>query len=206
MEESQKVVSSDYLKRTCRLEKITVELERIKATNEQLLKEGKARETEMTRLQSTILQEKSETNKLHNKLKIFEGQLRAEQSARNTVIKELYDKTQDLFRVQAASSDMAQQKKPQNIALQDLHILKTQSAQELHESKAVVENQQAENKRLQEVAQDKQTKAIVLQHQVAKQAKDLKEMHERLESKEDEVELLSKPPDSQPVPPQTSPI
>lgn len=45
MEESQKVVSLDYLKCPRCLEKLTVGLERVKATNDKLMKEGKARES-----------------------------------------------------------------------------------------------------------------------------------------------------------------
>lgn len=55
MEETQKVVSSDYLKHTRHLGRHTLELERVKATNEQLHKEGKYKEAKVTCLQSIMV-------------------------------------------------------------------------------------------------------------------------------------------------------
>lgn len=108
MDESNKVVSLDYLKCSRHMEKLTVELGRVKATNEKLMKQGKTKESELTHLQSVILQEKTTRDKLQKALKESEGLLHVEQNAKQVTFQEILDKTRELSCIQSTSFDMAQ--------------------------------------------------------------------------------------------------
>lgn len=116
-----------------------IELGRVKATNEQLMKEGKAKESGITCLQSVILQEKTERDKLQKELKEFEGLLCAEQKAKQVTFGQLLDKTRELSCIQSASSDMAQIQ----TQLQEVIAEKEKERQELVNTQSLLAEEKA---------------------------------------------------------------
>lgn len=76
MEETSKVVSSDFIKKSCRLDKIQAELIDFKESLDTQRKEDKDRSVEINRLQGLLTQANSEKGKLQSTLNNVSSQLK----------------------------------------------------------------------------------------------------------------------------------
>lgn len=89
MEETSKVVSMDFIKKSCHLEKIQVENANLWESLTQQRKEDKARSLEINHLQSLLAQANSEKGKLQSTFNSVSSQLKCQDATRNVALKEL---------------------------------------------------------------------------------------------------------------------
>lgn len=103
MEETSKVVSSYFIKKSHRMDKMEEELSRLRESLDRQRKEEQARSVEINCLQGLFAQANSEKEKLQAALNNVNSQLKGKEATRNVAQKELQEKEQEVQQLKVAS-------------------------------------------------------------------------------------------------------